>query len=188
MATFDQIFRKNYYSLQDAASKSFRWFEQQAKMLSGKEINPGRLIRTNPEFNVSAIVPGEMYLFQYDAKYKDVLPMWDTYPLVFPFKLTTNGFLGLNMHYLPYQARIRLLDNLMDYRTNSTLNRVTRIKLSWSLIQGVSKLRVAEPCVHRYLMSHIVSPIKKIEAPNWATAMMLPVERFVNGTKQQAWK
>lgn len=188
MATFESVFRKNFYNLRDMTEKSYRWYEQQARLLAQKEISPGRLIRTNAEFNVSSITPGELYLYQYDAKYKDVLPMWDTFPLVFPFKLVPNGFLGLNMHYLPYPGRIQLLDALMDYRTNSTLNQNTRIKLSWNLIQSVSKLRIAEQCVHRYILSHIVSPIKKIEAGNWATAMMLPVERFVGGTKQKAWR
>lgn len=188
MATLDQIFQQNSYNLKDAVSKSARWFDQQARLLSQKTINPARLIRSNPELSVTAIVPGEMYLFQYDAKFKDTLPIWDKYPLVFPFKKLSDGFIGLNMHYLPYYARIKLLNKLMVFRNNSTLDHQTRLKLSWSLINGVSALRVAEPCVHRYLSSHVKSPFKRIEAQHWATAMMLPVEGFVGGTKQQAWK
>ena len=157
-------------------------------MLSQKEINPGRLIRTNAEFNTDTITPGELYLFQYDAKYKDTLPMWDMFPLVFPFKKVSGGFIGLNMHYLPYPARIKVLDRLMDFRTNNKFDDTTRLRLSWGLIQGVSTLKMAEQCVHRYLASHVVSPYKRIDAVNWATAMMLPVERFVGGTKQKAWK
>lgn len=188
MATFDQIFRKNRYNIRDAVGKSSRWFEQQIRMLSQKEIRPNRLITSNAEFNVPNVIPGEMYLFQYDAKYKDVLPMWDMFPLVFPFNMTNNGFIGLNMHYLPYPIRIRLLDALLEHRTNNTLDSNTRLKISWSLIQSTSKFKVAEPAVHRYIRSHVVSPFKKIESMNWATAMMLPVERFVGGTKQQAWR
>lgn len=187
MATYDQIFRKNHYNLKDAATKSRTWFEQQARMLAGKTIQPGRLVRTNSELNVTRINPGELYLFQYDAKMKDTLPFWDTFPLVFPFRKMPDGFIGLNMHYLPYQARIALLDNLSAYATSKTFDENTRLKLSWNTIQSLSKMRIAEQCVHRYLIPHVKSPFKRIEANDWATAMMLPVERFVGATKQQVW-
>lgn len=188
MATYDQIFRKNHYNLSDAAKKSSTWFQQQARMLSGKNIVPGRLIRTNSELNVTRITPGELYLFQYDAKWKDELPFWDTFPLVFPFRRLNDGFIGLNMHYLPYQIRVRLLDQLMTFKTSQSLDENTRLRLSWSTINGLSTLKVAEHCVHRYLIDHVKSPFKRIESPDWATAMMLPVERFVGATKQQVWK
>lgn len=188
MATYDQIFRKNRYNLKDAVNKSRTWFDQQARLLSGKTIQPGRLIRTNSELNVNRIIPGELYLFQYDAKLKDTLPFWDTFPLVFPFRRLNDGFIGLNMHYLPYQARIGLLDQLMSFKTTATLDENTRLKLSWSTINSLSNMKIAEPCVHRYLLSHVKSPFKRIEADDWATAMMLPVERFVGASKQTVWK
>lgn len=188
MATFDQIFRKNHYDLRTSVNKSRTWFEQQARMLAGKRIEPGRLVRTNAELNVTKIVPGELYLFQYDAKLKDTLPFWDTFPLVFPFRKMPDGFIGLNMHYLPYPARIKLLDQLMHFKTTSTLDETTRLKLSWNTIRTLSQMQIAEACVHRYLINHVKSPLKRIEAPDWTTAMMLPVERFVGATKQTVWK
>ena len=188
MATFDQIFRNNHYNLKDAATKSSTWFQQQARMLAGKSISPGRLIRTNSEHNVTRINPGELYLFQYDAKHKDTLPFWDTFPLVFPFRKMPDGFIGLNMHYLPYPVRIKLLDKLMSFKTSAGMDENTRLKLSWGTINGLSSTRIADQCVHRYLMNHVKSPFKRIEANDWATAMMLPVERFVGATKQQVWR
>lgn len=189
MATYDQIFRKNHYDIKTAISKSRTWFEQQARLLSGNtQIVPQRLIRTNAERNVTKVVPGELYLFNYDAKLKDTLPYWDTFPLVFPFRKMPDGFIGLNMHYLPYQLRIVLLDRLMSFKTNSAMDETTRLKLSWGTISALSAQFHAQSTVHRYLLDHVKSPLKRIDSADWATAMMLPVERFVGSTKQKVWK
>jgi hypothetical protein len=109
------------------------------------------------------------------------------FPLVFPFKKMKDGFIGLNLHYLPYPMRIQLLERLMDFKTNSLMNENTRLKYSWNMIQGVSRFKIAEPCVHRYLADHLQSPMKKIDASDWATALLLPVEKFVGASKRTVW-
>lgn len=185
---YSKIFDKNRINAHEAATKSRTWFQQQVTLLSKQQIAPQTLIRSQADKNVTRIVPGELYLFSYDAKHQDTLPYWDMFPLVFPFRKLNDGFIGLNMHYLPYDLRIHLLDRLMDFRTNSLLNENTRLKYSWATIQGVSRYSLASPCVHRYLLSHVQSSFKKIDAADWGTAMMLPVERFVGATKQRVWK
>jgi len=187
MQTFDEYFKKNQYNLQDARTKSARWFAQQVQLLNRTGVTPSRLIRTNVERNRQAIIPGEMYMFFYDAKHKDTLEYWDRFPLVFPFKKTPDGFLGLNMHYLPYQLRIVLLDRLMQFRTNAKMDENTRLKYSWSSIEGLSKFNIAQPCVKRYLTSHVQSPFKKVDANDWTTALMMPVERFVGTNNAAVW-
>lgn len=187
MSLYTEIFQKNQYNLPQAVQKSRSWFQQQATLLGKQGIQPMRLIKSAPEKNVNRIVPGELYLFMYDAKTADQLEYWDMFPLVFPFRKMPDGFIGLNMHYLPYQIRIRLLDRLMDFRTNKTLNEHTRLKYSWSMISGVSRYAAASSCVHRYLLTNIETPLKKIDSNDWATAMMLPVERFVGASKQRVW-
>lgn len=187
MGTFEQTFKDHRYNLPDAVRKSRTWFQQQALLLNKERIIPSQLIRSAPSLNRKKIIPGELYLFQYDAKHQDTLPYWDMFPLVFPFSETPDGFIGLNMHYLPYQMRFQLLDRLMVFRTSQTLNETTRLKYSWQTIAGLSKFKIAEACVKRYLLNHVQSPFKKIEADNWGTAMMLPVERFVGASKQVVW-
>ena len=187
MATFEQIFQTHQYNINDTVRQSSSWFQQQARLLGKERIIPQQLIRTDVSHNRTRITPGELYLFQYDAKHQDTLPYWDMYPMVFPFRKLSDGFIGLNMHYLPYQFRIKLLDRLMTFKTSKGLNENTRIKYAWSTIAGVSKFKWAEPCVHRYLNSHIQSPFKKIDAEHWATAMMMPVERFVGANKLKVW-
>ena len=44
-------------------------------------------------------MPGKMYFYFYDPKYKAVLPIYDRFPLVIPIEPYPDGFLGLNLHY-----------------------------------------------------------------------------------------
>lgn len=187
MGTYTDVFNKNHYQLKDAVARSQTWFQQQSRLLGKQQIQPLRLIKSEPQRNARHIIPGEMYLFAYDAKTQDKLPYWDMFPLVFPFRKLQDGFIGLNMHYLPHALRARLLDRLMEFKTNSAMDETTRLRYSWSTIQGVSKFKIAEPCIHRYLTSHLQSPLKRIDSQDWTTALLLPVERFVGASKQQVW-
>lgn len=180
------VFKRNQYNLKDSARKSQAWFQQQVLLISKQNITPKKLMK-GEDMN-ARILPGNLYMFFYDAKHKDTLPYWDRFPLVFPYRKTPDGFMGLNLHYLPYQMRVQLLDKLMFFKNNSKMDETTRLKYSWALIDGVSKYRAAEPCIKQYLTEHVRSPFKKVNAPDWATAMMLPVESFVGANKQQVWQ
>lgn len=187
MSLYTKIFEKNQYNLPQVVQQSQSWFQQQALLLSKQGIEPMRLIRSEPSKNVMKIVPGELYLFMYDAKHADTLPYYDMFPLVFPFRKMSDGFIGLNLHYLPYKGRIQLLDRLMDFQTNKLMNENTKLKYSWATINAASRYSLAKPCVHRYLNSQLQSPLKRVDAKDWATALMLPVERFVGANKRTVW-
>lgn len=187
MAKLEDIFNRNQYNIKDIVGKSQSWFQKQSIALRGDAIQPLKLIKENPSQNRQGIVPGELYLFMYDAKHQDTLPYWDMFPLVFPFRKMRDGFIGLNLHYLPYKPRVQLLDRLLEFKSNSKMDEHTRLKYSWATINGASRFNLAKPCVHRYLSNHIQSPLRKIDAKDWATVMMLPVERFVGGSKSRIW-
>lgn len=188
MSTFTKIFEQNHYELARLVRQSSAWFANEIVNIKKQgRVSAYYLMRGAAQQNKSSIIPGEMYMFYYDAKHKDTLPYWDMFPLVFPFRKLEDGFIGLNMHYLPYPLRVRLLDTLMHFKTDSRLNANTRLKYSWRTIEGFSRLQIAKPCVHRYLASNVRSVFKKVDSPDWATALMLPVERFVGASKQQVW-
>ena len=46
-------------------------------------------------------------------KLKNKLPYYDRFPLTLPIEQYSDGFLGINLHYLSILMRIRLLDRLM---------------------------------------------------------------------------
>lgn len=180
-----RIFDKYRYD-KTIAEKSKSWFAQQVNLLSTNRIAPNTLFKQ--EKQVSVVVPGSLYLFSYEALHKDTLPYFDRFPLVFPFRKTPDGFIGLNMHYLPYYWRVKLLERLLEFSTNPNLDSKTRLRYSWSTINGVSKFKIAEPCVKRYLSSQMKSTFIKIKPEDWHTAMMLPVERFVGANKNIVWE
>ena len=155
--------------------------------MTRQQLTPQKVLNGNPEQLVTKIIPGHLYMFVYDPKTKDTLPYYDRFPLVFPFRKTPDGFIGLNMHYLPYPLRITLLDNLLTFASNQRFDETTRLKYSWALIDGMSKYAAAKPCVKQYLVGHVRTQFRQVESNNWATAMLLPVERFVGASKQEIW-
>lgn len=186
-STLLDVFQKNQYDLKTAVKKSRAWFEQQVLIMTRQQLTPQRVLNGNPEQLVTKIIPGHLYMFVYDPKTKDTLPYYDRFPLVFPFRKTPDGFIGLNMHYLPYPLRITLLDNLLTFASNQRFDETTRLKYSWALIDGISRYAAAKPCVKQYLVGHVRTQFRQVESNNWATAMLLPVERFVGASKQEIW-
>ena len=181
------VFERNKYDLATAVRKSNGWFEKEVAMLTKQNLTPNKVLMGNPEQVVTKIIPGHLYLFMYDPKLKKTLPYYDRFPLVFPYAKTPDGFIGLNMHYLPYGLRIRLLDSLLTFKTNNRMDETTRLKYSWQLIDGMSRFKAAQPCIKQYLGGHVKTQFRKVNSADWATAMLLPVERFVGATKQQIW-
>jgi hypothetical protein len=154
------------------------WYHSQIKKLSDSSF------RSNPTYEklekrnkkVGTVVPGRMYMFSYDPKYKDTLPLYDKFPLVFPFALTDNGFIGLNVHYLQGNARMVLMGSLVNIYIMYP-KRVDR--LSWEFLKNYNFFPGSKDCIHRYLWSHVRSPFLEIEQEDWIIASQLPVEKFV---------
>ena len=109
------------------------------------------------------------------------------FPLVIPIERYSNGFLGINFHYLYPKQRAILLDQLMTFANNTNMDETTRIKLTYNSLGSFSKYKRARPCIHRYLDEHIRSQLIQVDANDWGTALFLPVERFKKMNKTQVW-
>lgn len=127
---------------------------------------------------VTRLTPGEMYMYYYDAKYKDTLPFWDRFPLIFPFRVKKDRFWALNLHYLPPQLRAAMMDSLYDFKTNDRYDESTKLKFSWKALNAMSGNKYFAPCVKQYLLSHVQSKFVKIPSESWDTALFLPTEKF----------
>jgi len=125
---------------------------------------------------VAVLVPGKMYMFAYDPKYKATLPLYDKFPLVFPYALTDNGFIGLNLHYLSGNARLALMNQLTIIYA---MNPKRYDRLSWEFLKNASVFPGSRDCIHRYLWTHVRSPFLDIKHEDWVVASQLPVEQFV---------
>lgn len=184
---FRDVFEKYRYD-RNAVGKSRSWFTQQLNLLRAEKVTRASLMKpAEAQLVNNKITPGFMYMFVYDPKHKKTLPYYDVFPLVFPFERTKNGFLGLNMHYLPYPLRIALMDRLMAYASNKNMDEMTKIRYSWATIARTSRFNLAKPCVKEYLSGHVRSQFRKIPAEDWFTALMLPVEGFVKASPTKVW-
>lgn len=175
-----QVQLASNYEIKDLVNKSKGWFNSEVKRLASNT----RLTSTT----VMSPVPGELYMYYYDAKHKATLPYWDKFPLVFPFRMMPDGFIGINLHYLHYKQRILLLDALQEIATSPRKTTSAKLTISYDILRTVAKGKKFEKCIHRYLYDHFKTPIKKIHSDNWVTAALLPNEMFVGETKEYIWK
>lgn len=183
MPVFTDLVNKGRKTMQSPGLVDSRdWFREKAQLV--RQVNTNTLINAHKEYNRNMVLPGFMYCFSYDAKYKDVLPYYDRFPLIFPFKDDGDSFLGMNMHYLPLMYRARLMDALYNVASNQKFDDKTRLRISYNLLNSSAKYKYFEPCVKRYLKSHVKSRFLLIPSNEWDIALFLPMERFtVNKNK-----
>ena len=129
---------------------------------------------------------GRLYLFQYDAKWKDILPYWDVWPLIFPFDYATDGFYGINLHYLPPNDRISLMLRLIKSAGAARkMDENYRLKLSYQIITG---FKPARPCIKRYLFNHVQGAgFYGIGGNDWSYAASLPLQKFKGAGTGTVW-
>lgn len=176
---FDE-YAENRITLQQAFNRSSSWYIERIKELS--DIKPVNLLRQKSAF-VNKPVKGEIYCFVYDPKHKETLPYYDTFPLVLPLSATRESFLGLNFHYISPKDRFFLLDAIKKNGRG-----IHRLNISWEIVASFAGTKNAEPCLKRYLFSHMKTPLRRIRAEDIPTALLLPVERFVKASKQSVWR
>jgi len=164
------------------------WYRDKAQSI--KSVNMKRELR-NRDRAFSKMVEtdiGRMYMFQYDPKGKDTLPYYDVFPLIFVLEKYNDGFLGMNLHYLPPIFRARLMDKLYQIERNDALRESKKLRLSYGLLNSVSRYKYFRPTVKRYLNSQVRSRYLWIPYEEWDIALMLPTQRFRKKQASVVWR
>ena len=131
---------------------------------------------------------GRMYLFTYDPKWEKKLPWYDVYPLVIPFDYAKGGFYGINLHYLPPNARTDLLLRLIKAQGGGG-NLDADFKLGRLTFNVISRFKPAIPCIKRYLYGQVRSKgFYGISGEDWAYAAALPIQQFEKADASTVWK
>ena len=130
---------------------------------------------------------GMLYCHYYDPKTKDDLPYWDRFPMVLILEKYNDGFLGLNLHYLPVRYRVAFLQKLMKYAQLTPEQDIRRMRISYDILQSTRRFAEFRPCLKRYLYSHLRSRILMIEPNEWDVATMLPIQQFRGAKPQKVW-
>lgn len=170
--------------------KSKDWFSSLSRRVTGQKrfkplVQVGDL--DDPIRKINYLVPGTMVHFVYSAKWKDVLPYWDKFPLIFPVSFYGDGFLGINFHYLRPEHRAILLDALLKTINNKRYDETTKIKINYSILKSAANSKYYAPCIKRYLYYHVRSSYIQIDANEWATAIWLPTAKFAKKSQSYVW-
>ena len=127
---------------------------------------------------------GVLNMFVYAPKFARKLPYYDTFPLVLPIESYSDGFLGINLHYLPISLRIRLLDRLNDFSNNTKFDESTFLNVSYDKVKNLQSIK---PTIHKYLSGYVRSRFRRIDADEFVIATLLPVQRFKKATASQVY-
>jgi hypothetical protein len=171
--------------IQKNSEKSLQWFKRELQGM--KTVNRQNLLKDDNFKPRTRALPGRMFMYFYDPKHKKTLPYYDRFPLIFMVEKAKGGFYGLNLHYLPHKQRAIFFDRLTDYTTNEKYDITTRLRLSYNLLKGASKLKSFQPCFKHYLSEHVRSRMIEVPASEWETVLFLPSENFKKKNKNQVW-
>lgn len=145
--------------------------------------NPTTARRTlvgNDQRGRSTAMLGRMYFYRYEPKFGDKMTKYDKFPMCIPIKRFGNGFMGLNLHYLPAGGRTRLIELLLVYKSEALITEKTRLNINYDILLTNSTMeRLAKPCIHRYLWTQCRSRFIEIYPAEFDKAIQLPVEEWV---------
>jgi hypothetical protein len=173
-----------------SSRKSINWLRRKIDDLYGS--NPLTYSEMLPESS-RVLSPadrkfvGKMYMFKYNPIGKDELPYYDKFPLIFILNMYKNGFLGLNLHYLPPTMRVELMVQLDALRSNDKYDESTRVRISYDLIKSTARFAKAMSIIKRYHKTGITSKIIQVMPDEWVIAAFLPTENFVGAGKVKVW-
>ena len=164
-------------------NKARAWLRSKVNSLNA---TPSSLMRDRLRLRDNTII-GKMYFYYYDPKTKDSMPYYDRFPLVIPIEQYSDGFLGLNLHYIHPRQRIILLDKLSKTATNKNFDDKTKLRISYEYLKSASSAFEAMPCIKRYLFSQINSRFIEITADEWDIAALLPTETIVGASESKVY-
>lgn len=131
---------------------------------------------------------GGLYFFLYDPKTKNDLPYYDRFPLVMPLKRESDGFIGLNLHYLPIRYRINFMRKLLNFAIYDENDEIKRIRVTYSILDSSKRYREFRPCIKQYLYKHVKSRILAVEPQEWDVALYLPIQQFKKENQKNVWQ
>ena len=167
----------------------FRSIVERAKISLARETIPSalKIDAAQKVYLTGRLIIGRMYFFMYNPKHKDTLPYYDMFPLVLPIQKESDGFLGINIHYLHPSDRAILMDEIKIFVNDRTLTDIARIKLKYDMLRGFTRFKRAKPAIKRYLTTYMKSQFIPVTPEEWAPAIFLPVEKFRKRNKQAVW-
>jgi len=169
------------------SKKSLEWLANRIAEIKNPGAIPNGLSREAYR-QTTGFKLGGMYCFYYDPKTKEKLDYYDRFPMVLVLDRYTDGFLGLNLHYLPFQYRIAFLGKLMKFADLNDAGEIERLRVTYDILTASKSLKAFKPCLKRYLTGHIQSKILAIQSNEWDIAAFLPIQQFKKASAAKVWQ
>jgi hypothetical protein len=173
--------------MQIGSKKSLEWLSQKIAELRNTSNIPAGMSRERFR-QVDNFRLGKLYCFYYDPKGKESLPYYDRFPMVLAIEKYNDGFLGLNLHYLPFNYRLAFLGKLLKFAVQGESGEIDRLRVTYDILVASKRLKEFRPCIKRYLSGHIQSKILAIQPNEWDIAAFLPLQQFRGAKSQKVWQ
>lgn len=151
----------------DKEKQSSDWYNNKIQQVT----DPNDVLKNT--IAIHYIIPGFMYLFNYDAKHKDKYPDFDPFPLVFPFRRLEGGFLGINLNYVAPRDKAKLIDQLNLIVLNKEYNEALKLRLTHYVVQRISREPRYDQAIRHYLNNHVKSRYIVISPTEWDNVLNL---------------
>lgn len=147
--------------------------------------------RNSPLRRAKLIQEGQMVFFGYSPLDKTELMFWDEYPIVIVLKVYRNKFLGLNLHYLPYDLRAKFMNNLKffvkDPKWMENMNNSTEFFLTYKMAKNSAKLKEFKMCIKKYYFKRLLTRMAVIQPTDWFTVPFFPLDKFKGMSRKAVW-
>lgn len=177
---------KSAAEIQTMSKDAMKWMESKVNELRNPATIRTGMNRENFR-QTTSLKLGGLYCFFYSAASKN-LPYYDKFPMVLALEKYNDGFLGLNIHYLPLEYRLAFLGKLMDYAVLNKNDDIKRLRVTYDILNTSRRLREFRPCIKRYLTGQIRSKLLTIQPNEWDIAAYLPIHMFTGAQPAKVWQ
>lgn len=180
---------KNKMSLQ--SDNTVRWLADKMSIIQSEMRQTDFLDKKAPLRRNTLVKEGQMVMFGYNPATKQELMFWDEFPIVVVIKSYRTGFLGLNLHYLPYPQRAAFLNNLRFYTTDprwiNNNNNNAEFFLTYKMAKNSTKLTDYVFCIKKYKFNNMLTRAVVIDPVEWLSVPFFPLDKFKGMGRKAVW-
>lgn len=165
---------------------SLEWMKNKVQDL--KDVKPQKFVDNSVTVEKHRkTILGKMLMYFYEPKTKDKMQYYDAFPIVIPIEQYSDGWLGINLHYVEPAVRLRIMKEMLKLVSDGTDNSDTKFNADWDLVSHMSKYDLIAPCLKRYLANHVRSNLVEVNSHEWNAAVFLPVAKFMKHDQNYVW-
>lgn len=129
------------------------------------------------------LIPGKFYLYGYDPKMRNVLPIFDTVPytLITSIDYEKGLFRGVNFHHIPIQARVAFFTALYEVATSDRIPGDKKDGMIWQKAKQIAaacgKTPLLNGAIRSYLFQQVETRFINVPKEDWALTAFLPLAR-----------